>query len=83
MKNERLYAEFGTETRWHLDGVELSLHLNKSINDLIVGRYQNSNICSLTILDCLYNEVQGSINSDQWSFVISKEQADYLRDVFL
>ena len=33
--------------------------------------------------DCLWGELYGSINSAQWDNVITKEQADYLRDKYL
>ena len=32
---------------------------------------------------CLWGELYGSINANQWGGVISKEQADYLRAKYL
>jgi hypothetical protein len=36
-----------------------------------------------TIIDCLYNEVQGSINSALYDNQITKEEAEYLRGKYL
>lgn len=36
-----------------------------------------------TYLDCLADELYGSINASQWGWEISKEQADYLRAKYL
>ena len=37
----------------------------------------------VTYLDCLWDELYGSINANQWGWDISKEQADYLRQKYL
>ena len=37
----------------------------------------------MTYLDCLWDELYGSINANQWGWEISKEQADYLRAKYL
>lgn len=37
----------------------------------------------VTYLDCLADELYGSINASQWGWEISKEQADYLRAKYL
>lgn len=37
----------------------------------------------VTYLDCLWDELYGSINANQWGWEISKEQADYLRAKYL
>ena len=37
----------------------------------------------VTYLDCLWDELYGSINASQWGWDISKEQADYLRQKYL
>ncbi len=37
----------------------------------------------VTYLDCLWDELYGSINASQWGWEISKEQADYLRAKYL
>ena len=34
-------------------------------------------------LDCLWDELYGSINASQWGWEITKEQADYLRQKYL
>ena len=36
-----------------------------------------------SLLDCLWGELYGAINSNQWSNVITMEQADYLRAKYL
>ena len=36
-----------------------------------------------SVLDCLADELYGSINASQWGWEISKEQADYLRAKYL
>lgn len=36
-----------------------------------------------SLLDCLYNEVQGSINSAFYGNQITEEQANYLREKYL
>ena len=37
----------------------------------------------MTYLDCLWDELYGSINASQWGWEITKEQADYLRAKYL
>lgn len=52
--------------------------LQKSIQDYLEGiRTQSS------VLDCLWDELYGSINASQWGWEISKKQADYLRAKYL
>ena len=34
-------------------------------------------------LDCLWNELYGSINADLWAGYITEEQANYLRKEYL
>lgn len=52
--------------------------LQKAIQDYLEGvRTQ------VTYLDCLWDELYGSINANQWGWEISKEQADYLRAKYL
>lgn len=36
-----------------------------------------------SVLDCLWDELYGSIDASQWGWEISKEQADYLRAKYL
>lgn len=52
--------------------------LQKAIEDYIRGEEEHS-----TLLDCLWGELYGSINANQWGNAISKEQADYLRAKYL
>lgn len=56
----------------------LPIYLQKDIDALIVGE-KNKVSC----LDCLYDEVYGSINSAFWGFEITEEQKDYLFDKYL
>lgn len=53
-------------------------YLREDIEHLKAGIAEN---CSF--LDCLYDEVIGSINSAFWDDEISKEQAQYLRKKYL
>ena len=36
-----------------------------------------------SLMDCLWGELYGAINSNQWSSAITQEQADYLRAKYL
>jgi len=62
------------------DILEASLpnYLKKDIVALEEGRKSNS-----SVLDCLYCEVQGSINSAYYDNEITKEQAALLRKKYL
>jgi len=62
------------------DILELSLpgYLKKDIIALAEG-YENGS----PVLDCLYCEVQGSINAAFHGNEITEEQADYLRKKYL
>lgn len=53
-------------------------YLKKDIVALEEGRKINS-----SVLDCLYCEVQGSINSAYYDNEITKEQAAFLRKKYL
>ena len=53
-------------------------YLKKDIEALKEGYETNS-----SVLDCLYNEVQGSINSAYYDNEITKEQAVFLRKKYL
>ena len=66
--------------------------LQKAINlETYLPRYLRSDIVALeeglknnsSVLDCLYDEVQGSINSAYYDNEISESQADYLRKKYL
>lgn len=52
--------------------------LRKSIHDLRQGELEQ-----VSYLDCLYDDLYGSINSAQWGGEITKEQADELRKKYL
>ena len=52
--------------------------MKKDIEALVEGIRVNS-----TLLDCLWGEVYGSINSAFYDNEISEEQADYLRKKYL
>lgn len=53
-------------------------YLRQDIAALVEGRETKS-----TFLDCLYCEVQGSINSAYYSHEITWEEADHLRRKYL
>ena len=68
-------AKPGSHPEWEID---LPADLQKAIDDYLQGiRAQSS------VLDCLWDELYGSINANQWGWEISKEQADYLRAKYL
>ena len=68
-------AKPGRHPEWEID---LPADLQKAIDDYLEGiRAQ------VTCLDCLADELYGSINANQWGWDISKEQADYLRQKYL
>jgi hypothetical protein len=52
--------------------------LQDDINALVEGERTNS-----TLLDCLYCEVQGSINSALWDNMITDKEAKFLRKKYL
>lgn len=52
-------------------------YLRKDIEALKKGEEENS-----LSLDCLIDEVYGSINSALYSYEITEEQANYLRDKY-
>ena len=52
--------------------------LRKAIDDYGEGEKSGS-----TLLDCLWGELYGSINAQQYGGRISKEQADFLREKYL
>ncbi len=56
----------------------LPKYLKNDIEAFIKGLETKSNV-----LDCLYNEVQGSINSAFYSHEITMEEANYLRRKYL
>ena len=58
--------------------VNLPKYLGNDINVLLKGIKENS-----TLLDCLMDEVYGSINSAYWDGQISEEHANHLREKYL
>lgn len=58
--------------------VNLPKYLGNDINALLKGIKENS-----TLLDCLMDEVYGSINSAYWDGQISEEHANHLREKYL
>ena len=59
-------------------GNRLAHRPSESHPGLLGGRPQPSDL-----LDCLWDELYGSTNANQWGWEISKEQADYLRAKYL
>ena len=53
-------------------------YLENDINEYL--KYKDDKIC--TVIDCLIDEIYGSINSALYSDEITKEQANYLRDKY-
>ena len=53
-------------------------YLKSDLNSYIDGYIHNS-----SLLDCLFGELYGSINSAEWDGEISPEQASYLRSKYL
>lgn len=56
----------------------LPVYLQKDIDAWIEGEKINS-----SVLDCLYGELYGSINSAYWDKEITEEQKDYLFHKYL
>ena len=68
-------AKPGSHPEWETN---LPAAIQKDIDAYLEGiRTQSS------VLDCLWDELYGSINASQWGWEISKEQADYLRTKYL
>lgn len=57
---------------------ELPASLQKALNEYTQGERNQ-----VPYLDCLWDELYGAINSNQWSNAITREQADYLREKYL
>ncbi|WP_435070945.1 hypothetical protein [Ohessyouella blattaphilus] len=56
----------------------LPTYLKQDIEALVKGREENSRV-----LDCLWGEVYGSINSAYYDRRITEEMASYLREKYL
>ena len=68
-------AKPGSHPEWETN---LPAAIQKDIDAYLEGiRTQSS------VLDCLWDELYGSTNANQWGWEISKEQADYLRAKYL
>ena len=52
--------------------------VRQSIDNLLQGELEQ-----VSYLDCLYDDLYGSINAAQWGGEITREQADYLRKKYL
>ena len=68
-------AKPGAHPEWETN---LPVAIQKDINAYLEGIHTQS-----SVLDCLWDELYGSINASQWGWEISKEQADYLRAKYL
>lgn len=66
-----------TQAKDYLE-IRLPKYLQNDIEALEDGR-----IRKVSVLDCLYNEVQSSINTAYYDGVIDGAQADYLRSKYL
>ena len=53
-------------------------YLEKALDEYIQGEEDH-----VSYMDCLWGELYGAINSNQWSNAITQEQADYLRAKYL
>lgn len=58
--------------------VELPLYLTNDIQQLLLGIKNND-----SLLDCMLDEVYGSINSAFWDGTITEKHAKHLRDKYL
>jgi hypothetical protein len=67
-----------SETNENILNVSLPTYLKSDILALENGRKTNS-----SLLDCLYCEVQGSINLAFYGKEITREEADFLRKKYL
>ena len=68
-------AKPGSHPEWEID---LPAAIQKDIDAYLEG-IRNQ----VTYLDCLWDELYGSINASQWGCEITKEQSDYLRQKYL
>lgn len=57
---------------------DLPASLEKALREYLQGERDQ-----VTYLDCLWCELYGAINSNQWGGAITVEQADYLRKKYL
>lgn len=73
-----LELEVGPQERPYDLEIGLPDFLRRSIGSFCQGELEQA-----SYLDCLYDDLYGSINSAQWGGEITKEQADYLRKKYL
>lgn len=57
---------------------DLPASLDRALREYLEGEKNN-----VTYMDCLWGELYGAINSNQWCNAITQEQADYLREKYL
>lgn len=74
---QRQTPERNPRDRSYLEG-DLPASLQKALDEYIQGEKDK-----VSYMDCLWGELYGAINSNQWCGAITKEQADYLRAKYL
>ena len=74
---QRLAPDGKPKDRSYLEK-DLPASLQKALDEYIQGEKDH-----VSYMDCLWGELYGAINSNQWSNAITKEQADYLRAKYL
>lgn len=57
---------------------DLPCSLQKALDEYLQGEKDH-----VSYMDCLWGELYGTINSNQWCGAITQEQADYLRAKYL
>ena len=57
---------------------DLPCSLQKALDEYLQGEKDH-----VSYMDCLWGELYGAINSNQWCGAITQEQADYLRAKYL
>ena len=74
---QRLAPDGKPKDRSYLEK-DLPASLQKALDEYIQGEKDH-----VSYMDCLWGELYGAINSNQWSNAITMEQADYLRAKYL
>lgn len=77
-RHELLELETGPQTAALDPESGLPGFVRQSIENLLQGELEQ-----VSHLDCLYDDLYGSINAAQWGGDITREQADYLRKKYL
>lgn len=75
---EHSQADNGKPKDNHYLELGLPASLDKALREYIQGEKDK-----VSYMDCLWGELYGAINSNQWSNAITQEQADYLREKYL